>query len=109
MVPAAVALFSSAVPCQGASLAYLARSDRITLMMYRPSVSKNAIPTGFSPNRRTLVPSLVLCSHESRIQVPTSFNGQLSVVEVMPRRLPRVHRDRLFWGQNFVSAASAAG
>jgi hypothetical protein len=79
-------------------------------MMYRPSASKNAIPTGFSPNRRTVVPSLFLCSHESRAQVPTSFDGHLSVIiEVMLSRSRRVTVTGPFWRQNFVSAASAAG
>src|SRR5579864_5237699 len=72
MVPSAVALSSSAVPCQRALLAYLARSERMTVITYRPPESKKAIPVGFAPYRWTLVPSLFFCSHETSIQVPTS-------------------------------------
>src|SRR5438309_1829869 len=72
MVPSAVSLFSSAVPCHRALLAYLARSDRITVIMYRPPASKNAMPVGFAPYRSTLVPSPFFCSHETSVHVPTS-------------------------------------
>jgi hypothetical protein len=49
IVPSAVSLFSSGVPCHRALLAYLARSDRITMMMYRPPASKKAMPFRLVP------------------------------------------------------------
>src|SRR3954452_4171151 len=72
MVPSAVSLFSSGVPCQRALLAYLARSERITVIMYRPPASKNAMPVGVVPYRSTLLPSPFFCSHETSVHVPTS-------------------------------------
>ena len=72
MVPSAVALFSSAVPCQRALLAYRGRSERMTVMMYRPPASKKAIPVGFAPNCCNLAPSAFFCSHETTVHVPMS-------------------------------------
>jgi hypothetical protein len=45
-----VSLFSPGVPCHRALLAYLPRSDRITVMMYCPPHQRRRCPSGWSHN-----------------------------------------------------------
>src|SRR5665647_584359 len=89
MVPSAVALFSSAVPCQRALLAYPARSGRMTVITNRPSASKEAMPAGFAPYCCNLVPSPLFCSHETTFHVPTScsFSDDGSAVFKLPHSI----------------------
>src|SRR5438874_7110561 len=72
IVPSAVALFSSAVPCSGRFTAYLVRSERITVIMKRSPRSKKAMPLALAPYLGNLLPSGSTETWETRFQVPNS-------------------------------------
>src|SRR6516162_1938394 len=54
--------------------AILGRSGRANITKKRPLASKLAMPFGLAPKSCCLVPSLLACSQDTRVQVPTSWS-----------------------------------
>src|SRR6185503_9362744 len=72
MLPCTIASFSVVVPCIRLSEANFGRSGRETTIAKRPLLSNIAMPLGFGPNGRSLWPSEVVLTSDSRVQLPTS-------------------------------------
>src|SRR5712692_3721143 len=69
-----MALASSGVGFDGLLDAIFGRSGRANMIKKRPFASNTLTPFGLAPNRWNLLPSLFVCSHETVVQVPTSWS-----------------------------------